>query len=189
MRSRTAALNKMRTIASFGAVLVTADILDLISTYLATPDLAGEFNPLVRSLGFGWGHVFVIHAVVLGILLLGLLYFNRLEPGPTEMPDDVDNLARTFIWYSTGMSASCRRVQPARYLGFLFFFIPLGSIINSICNTALNLSFYFGYFNGLDDSTIWTYRIIKMVLIFVGVGFIFYIYLKTKYVAPRFSDS
>jgi hypothetical protein len=172
-----------------GAALITAHILDLLSTYLATPDLAREFNPLVRSLGFGWGHVFVIHAVVLGILLFGLIYYNRLEPGPTEKPDDVDNFTRTFIWYCTGLSASERQVQPTRYLGFLFFVIPLGAIINSICNTALNLSFYLGYFDGLDDSTIWTYRTIKMVLIFMGVGTIIYLYLKRKYLAAGCFDT
>jgi hypothetical protein len=180
---------RMRTIILFGVVLITADILDLLSTYLATPDLAREFNPLVRYLGFGWGHVFFIHAVVLGILLFGLIYCNRLEPGPTERPDDADNLTRTFIWYSTGLSASDRQVQPTRYLGFLFFFIPLGSIINSICNTVLNLSFYFGYFDGLDDSTIWIYRTIKMTLIFVGAGTITYLYLKRKYFARERLDT
>ncbi len=180
---------KVRTITLLSVVLVTADLLDLLSTYLATPDLAREFNPLVRSLGFGWGHVFVIHAVVLGILLFGLIYYNRLEPDPIEKPDDVDSLTRTLIWYSTGLSASDRQVQPTRYLGFLFFFIPLGSIINSICNAVLNFSFYFGYFDGLDDSTIWTYRTIKMVLVFVGAGTIIYLYLKRKYFAGERLDT
>ncbi len=176
---------RMRTIASLSVALVTADILDLLSTYLATPDLTREFNPLVRSLGFGWGHVFVIHAIVLGILLFGLVYYNRLEPSPTEKPNDVDNFTKTLTWYSTGLSASNQQVQPTIYIGFLFFFVPPGLIINSICNTILNLSFYFGYFDGLDDSTIWTYRMIKMALIFSGVGIIIYLYLKKKYLTTN----
>lgn len=43
-----------RKLVLFTIVVAAANLLDLVSTYVASPDLANEWNVLVRCYGFGW---------------------------------------------------------------------------------------------------------------------------------------
>jgi len=56
-------------------LLLISRCYDFITTYLYTPDLLNEGNPLVVYLGFGWTHLIIITAV----LLVGVIYCFYLD--------------------------------------------------------------------------------------------------------------
>ena len=71
----------------FSLALIVLRLADVGITYVVTPDLRWEINPLVSVAGFGW--LALIIANVVGVsLVLVLLYFSQLQlpawqtPGP-----------------------------------------------------------------------------------------------------------
>lgn len=68
-------------------ILFYAEItaLDLGLTYLATPDLAMEGNPLVLEYAFGWGPLIAINVFTLAIYILMAWYaFYHYRPKPSS---------------------------------------------------------------------------------------------------------
>ena len=63
-----------------GAYLLTI-ILDLLFTYIATPNLLLEGNPLYDSLNFGWTGLIVINVVTfIGYVLMSYYAFIKYKP-------------------------------------------------------------------------------------------------------------
>jgi hypothetical protein len=51
-------------------LLLCSRIFDIYTTYLATPDLSGESNFLVRYLGFGWTNLSVMNLGIIAVFFL-----------------------------------------------------------------------------------------------------------------------
>lgn len=54
-------------------------LVDGLVTYVNTPDLAREWNPLVRVLGFGWEALIIANLVGFVLIVLATWYFGRYE--------------------------------------------------------------------------------------------------------------
>lgn len=62
---------------SVGNLLI--HLMDGLITFVNTPDLAREGNPLVSKLGFGWGALFTANLIGFIFIVLATWYFNRYE--------------------------------------------------------------------------------------------------------------
>ena len=72
---------------SCGAYLLTI-ILDLLFTYIATPNLLLEGNPLYDMLNFGWAGLIAINAVTfVGYVLMAYYAFIKYKPPVTNETD------------------------------------------------------------------------------------------------------
>jgi len=171
----------MRRLVVISSLLVVADVLDITSTYLATPDLSKEWNPLVRGLGIGWEAIIVLHVVIIAVLLLGLLYHHRHALKPSDVPSDVMTNKQMFLWFMSGYHKEAPQIQLKLYIAFLGLVLPLGAAINGLCNTVLNLTYYFGYFGGLNEETVAVYNTIRLVVILLGVITVVFLILKKEY--------
>ena len=70
-----------------GAYLLTI-ILDLLFTYIATPNLLLEGNPLYDSLNFGWTGLIVINVVTfIGYVLMSYYAFIKYKPPVSDETD------------------------------------------------------------------------------------------------------
>ena len=70
-----------------GAYLLTI-ILDLLFTYIATPNLLLEGNPLYDSLNFGWTGLIVINIVTfIGYVLMSYYAFVKYKPPVSDETD------------------------------------------------------------------------------------------------------
>ena len=134
-------------------LVIFGDILDLFSTHLATPDLSREYNLLVRDFGWGWSEIAGLHMILLSMLCLFLLYHVRNEPNKNDAPPG-NSLKKVCSWYVFGLDESHNDVNASRYIGFLGLVIPLGAALNGFINFVLNISFYLGYFGGLNETTL-----------------------------------
>jgi hypothetical protein len=164
-----------------GVLVIVSDALDVISTYLATPDLAFEWNPLVREYGWGWEAIILLHVVADLIFLAWLAFFGKTKPAREDKPVEVNTFGRTIAWAAAGFTPRDRKIDLKRYLGFLGIVIPVGAIINAFCNTALNLSFYLEWFAGLNESTYGIYTIVKLIIILIGIILIVLLPMKKYY--------
>ena len=54
-------------------ILLTA-FADGLLTYIGTPDLAREGNPLVAYFGFGWAALFIANFVIISLVIIGARY-------------------------------------------------------------------------------------------------------------------
>ena len=54
-------------------------LMDGLVTYMNTPDLGREWNPLVRVWGFGWEALFIANAVGFVLIVLATWYFGKYE--------------------------------------------------------------------------------------------------------------
>lgn len=54
-------------------------LMDGLVTYVNTPDLVREWNPLVRVLGFGWEALIIANLVGFVLIVLATWYFGRYE--------------------------------------------------------------------------------------------------------------
>ena len=52
-------------------------LMDGLVTYVNTPDLVREWNPLVRVLGFGWEALIIANLVGFVLIVLATWYFWR----------------------------------------------------------------------------------------------------------------
>ena len=60
------------------SIYVTLILLDGLLTYINTPDLALEQNPLVKHLGLGWGALFISNTIFLA-LITSMLYYAMFK--------------------------------------------------------------------------------------------------------------
>ena len=54
-------------------------LMDGLVTYVNTPDLGREWNPLVRVLGFGWEALIIANLIGFVLIVLATWYFGRYE--------------------------------------------------------------------------------------------------------------
>lgn len=68
------------------AITVAANAADLASTYLASPDLANEWNVLHSRFGLGWGGLIVAKLIGGALALAGYAYYLRHRDGCYPRP-------------------------------------------------------------------------------------------------------
>ncbi len=164
-----------------GALVLVSDILDLWSTYLVTPDLGKEWNPLVKDWGWTWTPVIILHGVLL-ILLLGAIFFHlRNEPLPSTRPKGLSGLGPRAAWYVFGYNAEKGNVQVRPYLAYLGLAIPLGAAVNALCNFTLHMLYHIGVFPGLNESSLLIYNSLKFTVILVAIIAVTLARIKSRY--------
>lgn len=89
---------------SLGNLLI--HLMDGLITYVNTPDLAREGNPLVRRLGYGWGALFTANLIGFVMVVLCTWYFGRYEHVVMEADNMFDYFMKLFhgedykpIWF------------------------------------------------------------------------------------------
>lgn len=67
---------------------LTVTVLDLVFTYIATPNLLLEGNPLFNNLDFGWSGMIILNAVTLtGYCIMSYYAFIKYKPPVTDETD------------------------------------------------------------------------------------------------------
>ena len=84
-------------------------ITDGIMTYIGTPDLAMEGNPLVANLGLGWGALFTANVVVISLMGLAIYYANVKYKRPVIA-------GKTFVEYFTILFYN----RPGKFIWLLY---------------------------------------------------------------------
>jgi hypothetical protein len=95
-------------------LLVAARAADAYTTYLATPDLSLEANPLERLLHVGWSGLLVINAVVVAVMIVAA---RRAAFAPPALPSEPHLDLPAFVgrfWFSRDERRSL--LQAALYL-------------------------------------------------------------------------
>jgi len=160
-------MDRKSRITALAAFVIGAYLLDILSTYAATPDLSKERNPLVSSFGWGWSGVLLLSCIMLAILLLMLRFHGRNEPKGSSV--DM-GLSSRLTWYITGMAGERGRVNWRHYLAFLGMVLPLGNAVSGLCNAALNMGYRWGWIDGLTDHQYTSFQLAKLALIAVVVS-------------------
>lgn len=81
-------------------LLVLARGADAITTWMATPDLALEANPLQRLLHIGWGGLLLVNAIVVVVMIAAARRAAFAPPSlPTEPGLDLQAFVGRF-WFS-----------------------------------------------------------------------------------------
>jgi len=75
----------MSKLVKYSIVLTLCKVWDLYTTWLRTPDLSRELNPLVKYLGFGWTGMIVFQ--VLAVIITILIVRRSLNSDSTLFPN------------------------------------------------------------------------------------------------------
>jgi hypothetical protein len=141
--------SKMNWGAYFRAVIAVAVLraADLYITFVYTPDLASEWNPLVSFFGLTW-YGFVVTQILICAFIAAMMffYFNRTPP---EI--NLDGLSLndfSYVYFFGKLHPWPRRLftlpqHPRRHLalnGYIFMVAAIGISIFAIVNNALLIS-------------------------------------------------
>jgi hypothetical protein len=92
--------NKRQMFALLTVLFLISRVADAAATYMVTPDLRHETNPVVSVLGAGWNGILVAQ-VILSALVIGLIYWDlflsRL-PYPAEHGLEFPEFAQTYYF-------------------------------------------------------------------------------------------
>ena len=102
--------SRVRTFVVLTLLFLASRTADAATTYMVTPDLSREYNPLVRIFGAGWRQLLFAQAVMIA-LVVGLAYWD-LFFSPLPHPQERGLSFRDFadIYYFA------RRVTATDYL-------------------------------------------------------------------------
>src|SRR2546423_11110480 len=75
-----------RRLLIVAALVLVANGLDLASTYLASPDLADEWNVLERLMGLGWTGLVCAKLIGGWIAIVGYAYYLRQRTACYPLP-------------------------------------------------------------------------------------------------------
>ena len=78
--------NPRREFWFFSLSLIALRLADVGITYVVTPDLRWEINPLVSLAGLGWLALIVANVVGVAVVVL-LLYFSQLQVPAWQVPE------------------------------------------------------------------------------------------------------
>lgn len=129
-------------------LLLFSRIFDILTTYLATPDLSGESNFLVRYLGFGWTNLYIMNAaVVLGFFFLFVLSWSEFTKNRSH---DYESTGPSVLGFVTRNVESDINgpVEPAimqRNVAYeIGITLPVYVIITGYFQGAVNIMVYLG---------------------------------------------
>jgi len=113
----------------FVVLNIIMSIADIVLTYIGSPDLLIEGNPLVYVFGLGWNSL-IITSIIFLIIIIVLLYyfffrFNRVVIQCEGMKQYVSmlfyNLPDKFIWILYKF--------PNNKIGLSYFFVSIGCVL------------------------------------------------------------
>lgn len=129
------------------ASIVILRVLDLYTTFIYTPQLKYEWNPLVRIFGFTWGGV-IASQVILVLLIAALMYFYFERKPVKGLPKNlsfIDFMDRYFGekrngWLTRvfGIPKNLKKVLV--FNGFVFMALAIGVSAFAILNNLLIIS-------------------------------------------------
>lgn len=101
--------NPRREFWFFSLSLIALRLADVGITYVVTPDLRWEINPLVSLAGLGW--LALIVANVLGVAVVIVLFYFSLAQAPSGQPQEPGYTQKEFIsHYLFGDRNSFRKI-------------------------------------------------------------------------------
>jgi hypothetical protein len=139
----------MQRLVVYGMLVVVLKILDLYTTWLRTPDLAREMNPITRLLGVSWTTV-LLQQLVLTVLTLWFVR-RSLIPDRSFCSSKRDLTLKTFVahlffeepspWWHV-LYRLPTRPGALRYslAGITLFLVPLAHIQAGTSNWLLTRS-------------------------------------------------
>ena len=126
--------------------------LDLFITFKYTPDLAGEWNPLVSLLGMSWAGFLVIQlCIVVFISLLMVFYFKRKPVSIAQTGLSYYDFVYVYFfgklrpWPQRILSFPTNFGRHLVFNGFVFMFIAIGVSIFAIAHNIMLILHCEGY--------------------------------------------
>lgn len=99
------------------AIYVVAELIDLATTYLLSPDLALESNLLVRWYGFGWNQLLLVTAFSSVIMLIVQAWmWRRLFTFMPAYPVPYRSLYRDLLFGGPGSSYAAGALMGLAYI-------------------------------------------------------------------------
>lgn len=146
------------------AVIILINVLDLISTYLATPNLSMEWNILVRLLNLGWPGL--IGAKLIGILLAIYGYRYYLLHRTDCYPAFEASLQEFCRFFSFGRSDTTYTTANRRHLWVNVGYVWAGLQLTVAWVTLDNFLLYFThYYFPLRYYSEWAYQVLQGSLV------------------------
>jgi hypothetical protein len=145
-------------------IIVLINVLDLISTYLATPDLLMEWNILVRLLHLGWPGLIGAKLIGVSLAIYGYRYYlmHRTDCYPAYEA----GLREFCRFFSFGRSDTTYATGSQRHLWVNIGYIWAGLQLTVAWVTLDNFLLYFThYYFPLRYHSEWAYQILQGSLV------------------------
>jgi len=120
---------------------------DLYITYLYTPDLGSEWNPLVSIFGLTWyGFIATQIGIIIFISILMFFYFNRKSPKIDECNLSLNDFSYVYFygkmhpWHRRVFTAPLHYRRHLAFNGFLFMVITIAISLFAIIHNMLLIS-------------------------------------------------
>jgi hypothetical protein len=163
--------SKKKEFAVLTSLLLLTRIGDGISTYLASPDLTYELNPIESVLGAGWIGLFVANVICIGAIVylnyFQLFVYNEPSLGDTKISTRREYLSviyfnrpDKFIWFFYRLP---KRWKPM--LNQLGYVLPRMLIFMGIILIANNLMGAFRFQPYLTIMRMWQYSWVIIYLL------------------------
>lgn len=147
MENKTLSTMKWKSYIRAVITIILLRAADLYITYLYTPDLGSEWNPLVSIFGLTWyGFIATQIGIIIFISILMFFYFNRKPPKIDQSNLSLNDFS--YVYFYGKMHPWRRRVftVPRHYRrhlafnGFLFMAITIGISTFAIIHNTLLIS-------------------------------------------------
>jgi hypothetical protein len=130
------------------ALLLCSRIFDIFTTYLASPDLSGESNFLVRYLGFGWTNLYVLNLGIIAVFFLlfafSLSEFSKIRQNGCESSQSSIGGFITRNEESVFLEPIETEIMDRNVAYEIGITLPVYVIITSYFQGAVNIMIYFG---------------------------------------------
>jgi hypothetical protein len=129
----------------FAFLLLLSSILDIFSTYYASPDLSGEVNPLVIAMGRSWTAIFAVKGITQ--IVVPVIFFFSLQALDGRSMRLVGKKGfveiLSYLFFEKYVSMTSRSVEWPKDWGAVAAFMgvciavaaALGSLLAAISNT------------------------------------------------------
>lgn len=147
MENKTLSTMRWKSYIRAVITIILLRAADLYITYLYTPDLGSEWNPLVSIFGLTWyGFIATQIGIIIFISILMFFYFNRKPPKIDQSNLSLNDFS--YVYFYGKMHPWRRRVftVPRHYRrhlafnGFLFMAITIGISTFAIVHNILLIS-------------------------------------------------
>ena len=182
----------MQRLVIYGMLLIICKIWDLYATWLRTPDLAREMNPLTRFLGVSWTTV-LLQQVVLTIVTLWFVH-RSLVPDRSFCPPKRDPSLKEFIsnlffeepspwWHVLYRLPTRRGALWYSLAGITLFLAPLAHIQAGTSNWLLTRSSQYEHW--FDSYLPWSWYSEVALVVVLSI----FLFLRRDYRACRHTNA
>ena len=175
----------MKKFITLSALLVLTRLADIYTTYLSTPDLKYEFNPLVSKLHLGWTGLILAQMAFLIFLIYALwVYcFKNVDTSTIEKGLSMTRFVSLFYFGNTTSFSKVFYKLPTNKNSFLYsvgYIVTYTLIVISIvisCSTYLLVKnkVYKDFYN---NNKLWNYLYV--------LGFVLLIYYSIKFLKNEY---